>query len=252
MPESIRVALAGASGRTGREVGRAIAHAPDLELVAAIGKQHVGEHLGALWGDPDVDLTVVGTVGDAARAYPTVLVDFTEPESAFARLAEAVDRGWSIVVGTTGFSRDQREELARRGADRGVAAALIANFSVGAWLCERLALQAAQFFPDVEVVEAHHAAKRDRPSGTALRMSALLARATQRVPDDIPVHSIRLPGLVAHQTVLFGAAGQVLTIRHDVHDRSAYAAGVLAVIRRLGSLSGRFVEDLGDVMDPRP
>jgi 4-hydroxy-tetrahydrodipicolinate reductase len=247
-----RVALAGAAGRTGREVGRAIASADDMELVAALGHTHVGDHLGALWGDPDIDLVVVGSVGEAATAYPTVLVDFTEPESAFPRLVDAVDRGWSIVVGTTGFSRDQRTELARRTADRGVAAALIANFSIGAWLSERLAEEAAQFFPDAEVVEAHHATKRDRPSGTALRMAALLAKATRRDPENIPVHSIRLPGLVAHQTVLFGSAGQVLTIRHDVHDRSAYAAGVLAAIRRLPALGGRVVEDLGELLAHGP
>lgn len=251
MAEPIRVALAGATGRTGREVGRAIVAADDMVLVAALARSHAGEHLGALWGDEAVDLTVVDTVGEAATQYPTVLVDFTEPDSAYPRLLDAVDRGWSIVVGTTGFSREQRSELARRTAANGVAAALIANFSVGAWLSERLAEEAARFFPDVEVLEAHHATKRDRPSGTALRMASLLAAATRRDPDAIPVHSMRLPGLVAHQTVVFGAAGQVLTIRHDVHDRSAYAAGVLAAIRRLPSLGGRFVENLGDLM-PTP
>ncbi len=250
MAEPIRVALAGATGRTGSAVGRAILAADDLLLVAALAKTHVGQHLGALWGEEAVDLTVMATVGDAATQYPTVLVDFTDPESAYPRLLDAVDRGWSIVVGTTGFSRIQREELARRTERQGVAAALIANFSVGAWLSERMAMEAAKFFPDAEVVEAHHAAKRDRPSGTALRMASLLATATRRDPDSIPVHSVRLPGLVAHQTVMFGAAGQVLTIRHDVHDRSAYAAGVLAAIRRLPALAGRMVESLDDLMPP--
>ncbi|MCL8207660.1 MAG: 4-hydroxy-tetrahydrodipicolinate reductase [Actinomycetia bacterium] len=248
MAERIRVALAGATGRTGREVGRAVVAAPDMELVAAIGARHAGEHLGALWGDPDLDVTIVDSVARAAAAAPEVLIDFTEAESAFPRLMEAVARGWSIVVGTTGFRAEQREALARAVAEHQVGAALIANFSVGAWVAERLAEQAARYFTAVEVVEGHHATKKDRPSGTALRMATLLARTWRRDPDDIPVHAIRLPGLVAHQTVIFGAAGQVLSIRHDVHDRSAYADGVLAAVRKMHSLRGRLVDDLGDIL----
>jgi len=246
----IRVALAGATGRTGREVGRAIQQAEDMDLVAAIGSQHRGQSLSAIWGDPSVRLTVLGSVTEAAAAGPEVLVDFTEPESAYPRLVEAVRCGWSVVVGTTGFTRDQRLGLARLVAEHHVAAALIANFSVGAWMIEQLSVKAAQVFGDVELIEAHADTKRDRPSGTALRLAGLLARAWRRDADDIPVHSIRLPGMVAHQTVVFGATGQVLTLRHDVHDRSAYASGVLMAIRRMKALSGRLVEDLGDVLTP--
>jgi 4-hydroxy-tetrahydrodipicolinate reductase len=244
----IRVALAGATGRTGREVARAIADAPDLALVAALGHQHAGEHLGRLIGRPDLDVRIVGAMEDAAREMPSVLVDFTEPASAHPRLLQAVAWGWSIVVGTTGFSREQRGELAQAVAEHQVGAALIANFSIGAWVSEHLALEASRYFSQAEVTEAHHHQKKDRPSGTALRMAGLLAKAWRREPDDIPVHSIRLPGMVAHQTVIFGAAGQVLTIRHDVHDRTAYAAGVLAAVRRMNQLRGRLVDDLGEVL----
>jgi 4-hydroxy-tetrahydrodipicolinate reductase len=250
MAGPIRVALAGAVGRTGREVGKAIWAAPDMTLVAALGFRHAGQHLGALWGMPEVDLAVVDSLEAAAVARPEVLVDFTEPESAYPRLLDAVDMGWSIVVGTTGFTHEQRENLARRVAERGVGAAVIANFSVGAWMAEQLSLKAAQVFEAVEVVEAHADTKRDRPSGTAARLAQLLAKARRRDPDDIPVHSIRLPGMVAHQTVIFGSSGQVLSIRHDVHDRSAYAAGVLAAIRRMSLLSGRLVDDLGELLLP--
>jgi 4-hydroxy-tetrahydrodipicolinate reductase len=250
VPDPIRVVLAGSTGRTGREVGRAIHQARDMALVAAIGGSHRGQSLGGLWGDPTVKLDVVGSVAEAAPAHPQVLVDFTEPDSAYPRLVEAVERGWSVVVGTTGFSREQRLALARLVADRHVAAALIANFSVGSWMLEQFTLEAARVFSDVELIEAHADTKRDRPSGTAVRLSALLARAWRRNPDDIPVHSIRLPGMVAHQTVVFGAKGQVLTLRHDVHDRTAYASGVLMAIRRMSSLSGQLVEDLGAVLQP--
>jgi 4-hydroxy-tetrahydrodipicolinate reductase len=249
MAERIRVALAGATGRTGREVGRAVLAAPDMELVAAIGARHAGEHLGALWGEPDLDVTIVESVAQAANAAPEVLIDFTEAESAFPRLLEAVRRGWSIVVGTTGFRAEQRQALAEAVAEHQVGAALIANFSVGAWVAERLAEQAARYFTAAEVVEGHHATKKDRPSGTALRLAALLAKTWRRDPEDIPVHAIRLPGLVAHQTVIFGAAGQVLSIRHDVHDRSAYADGVLAAVRKMHQLRGRLVDDLGEILE---
>jgi 4-hydroxy-tetrahydrodipicolinate reductase len=246
----IRVALAGATGRTGREIAKALVATSDMQLVAAIGRQHAGEHLGRLIGDPAVDLVIVDSVQAAVVARPAVLIDFTEPGSAFPRLLEAVELGWSIVVGTTGFSHEQRSVLARRVAERDVGAALVANFSVGAWVAERLAEEASRYFSQAEVVEAHHAHKRDRPSGTALRMAGLLARAWRRAPEDIPVHSIRLSGLVAHQTVIFGANGQVLTIRHDVHDRSAYVDGVLAAVRKVVALRGRLLDSLGDVLDP--
>lgn len=248
MAERTRVALAGATGRTGREVGRALVNAPDMDLVAAIGSAHKHEHLGALWGEPQVDLVVVDSIKEAALSHPDVLIDFTEPESAFSRLMEAVELGWSIVVGTTGFTLEQRRELGRSVVAHQVGAALIANFSIGAWVSERLAEQAAQYFQAAEVIEAHHEKKVDRPSGTAKRMASLLAKAWRRNSDDIPVHAIRLPGMVAHQTVIFGADGQTLSIRHDVHDRSAYAAGVLAAVRKMNTLEGRVVEDLGDIL----
>lgn len=245
----LRVAMAGATGKTGREVARAVATAADMELVAAIGSRHVGEHLGHLLGLSSLDVTVVASVDEAARSEPQILVDFTEVSSAYERLLAAVERQWSIVVGTTGFSYEQRTALAAAVTRHQVGACLIANFSIGSWVAERFAEEAAHYFSDAEVVESHHAQKKDRPSGTAGRMAALLARTWRRAPDDVPIHSIRLPGMVAHQSVIFGAAGQVLTIRHDVHDRTAYAAGVLAAIRRMHALKGQLVEDLGAVME---
>ncbi|MBX5467590.1 MAG: 4-hydroxy-tetrahydrodipicolinate reductase [Firmicutes bacterium] len=248
MSDKIPVVLAGASGRTGMAVGRELVQAPDIELVGAIALRHRGEHLGALWNDPRLDLEVVGSLDEIPQAY-AVLVDFTEPESSFERLRAAVLRGWDIVVGTTGFTLAQRSELARLVVERNVGAALIANFSVGAWVLEKVALEVSRYFDRAEVIEEHHAAKKDRPSGTALRMANLLAYSWRRDPKDIPVHSIRLPGLVAHQTVVFGASGQVVSLRHDVHDRSAYAAGVLQAVRKIHALKGRVVDDLGEVLE---
>ncbi|MCL6563802.1 MAG: 4-hydroxy-tetrahydrodipicolinate reductase [Firmicutes bacterium] len=248
MEGKIPVVLAGATGKTGMAVGRELLAAADLELVGAIALRHRGEHLGALWNDPRTDLTVVASIDEIPHDY-AVLVDFTEPESSFERLRAAVRRRWDIVVGTTGFTLAQRQELAQLVGECQVGAALIANFSIGAWVLEKMALEMSRYFDRAEVIEEHHATKKDRPSGTALRMANLLAYSWRRNPEDIPIHSIRLPGLVAHQTVIFGASGQVVSLRHDVHDRSAYAMGVLQAVRKIHELRGRMVDNLGDVLE---
>lgn len=246
---NIPVVVAGITGKTGSAVGRAIHAAPDMDLVGGLSQQHVGEELSLLWGDPSVSVVLSGRVSEVPVDY-AVLVDFTEPHSAFTRLSEAIERGWDIVVGTTGFSADHRTNLANQVSERGVGAAIIANFSLGAWVAEQLAREASRYFQAVEVLEGHHATKKDRPSGTARAMARMLGETLDRDPDAIPVHSIRLPGLVAHQAVIFGAQGQVLTIRHDVHDRTAYVDGVLAAVRRVNQLGGRLVSDLGAILNP--
>lgn len=247
--EGIPVIVAGATGKTGSAVGRGINDAPDLELVGALSKRHKGMPLSVLWGDPALDMVLTDNLGDFDIPY-AVLVDFTEPGTALERLLQAVDRGWDIVVGTTGFAPEARELLARRVEEAGVGAAIIANFSLGAWVAERLAREASRYFDAVEVVEGHHAGKKDRPSGTAKVMAGILGDTLKRPPESIPVHSLRLPGMVAHQAVIFGSQGQMLTIRHDVHDRSAYVDGVLAAVRQVHRLGGRIVNDLGEILDP--
>ncbi|WP_243239722.1 4-hydroxy-tetrahydrodipicolinate reductase [Sulfobacillus harzensis] len=245
----IPVVVAGVTGKTGSAVGRGIWAAPDMDLIAGLSQQHAGQDLGALWGEPGMTLPLVPHVADVEADY-AVLVDFTEPESAFVRLSEAIERGWDIVVGTTGFSAEHRQALAHHVSERGVGAAVIANFSLGAWVAERLAREASRYFEAVEVIEGHHATKKDRPSGTARVMAQILGETLKRPADSIPVHSIRLPGMVAHQAVIFGSQGQMITIRHDVHDRTAYVDGVLAAVRRVHQLGGRLVSDLGEILDP--
>lgn len=247
MTGPIRVVLAGASGRTGREVGKAILESPDMELVGAIGHRQAGRSVDAIW--PGVKSEIIITRELPLCDYPAILVDFTEPESAFQRVLEAVAQGWHVVIGTTGFTANQRDTMARQVADHGVGAALIANFSLGAWLLEHLVKEAAQYFTDAELVEAHHPHKRDRPSGTAKRIASTLASAWGKPDDEIPVHAMRLPGMVAHQAVIFGAPGQILTVRHDVHDRSAYTAGALQAIRHIDRFPGRLIQDLGELVE---
>lgn len=246
---SIPVVIAGITGKTGEAVAKTIQHTTGLRLVAGIAKNHAGEHLGARWSDPDLDLSICRDIEAVEPLDYAVLVDFTEAASAFERLQWAIVHQWDMVVGTTGFTAEHRQQLTRLVERYQVGLALIANFSVGAWLLEKVAVEASHFFNVAEIVEEHHESKRDRPSGTARRMQGLLADSWRRSPDDIPVHSIRLPGLIAHQTVVFGAQGQVLSFRHDVHDRSAYAPGVIQAIQKVHALRGRLVDDLGVILD---
>ncbi len=244
----IPVVMAGITGKTGEAVGKVIHQASDLRLVGAIAARHAHEHLGNRWNDETLDLSIVSDIEELAALAYAVLVDFTEPESAAHRIQWAVSHRWDIVVGTTGFSLEHRQQIEKLVNEHQVGAALIANFSIGAWFLERVAVEAGRFFDVGEVIEGHHVSKRDRPSGTAKRMASLLAESWRRQPEDIPVHSIRLPGLVAHQTVIFGGEGQVLTFRHDVHDRSAYGNGVVQAIRKVHEFRGRVVSDLGEVL----
>jgi 4-hydroxy-tetrahydrodipicolinate reductase len=207
----IRVALSGATGNVGRALAAAIDAADDLEL----GGQ-AAPSLG-------VSLTEV------LRHGADVAVDFTIPEAAAAACETSVSAGVPLVLGTTGLSPD---DLARHGdqaSGQGVQLFHAANFAVGAILMMRFAEEAGRVMERCEIVELHVDTKRDAPSGTALATAA-------RIGGDPPIHSVRLPGLVAHQEVIFGAAGQTLTIRHDTSSREAFVPGVLLAIRRIRSL----------------
>jgi 4-hydroxy-tetrahydrodipicolinate reductase len=211
----IRVAVAGAAGRMGQTVCAAVQGAEDMELVARV--------------DP-----ALGTSLDEALAdRPDVLVDFTIPDTAAQNARQAADAGVHVVIGTTGFDLSQLEEFGSAEANVFVAP----NFAIGAVLMMRFAQEAARHMARAEIIELHHDRKLDRPSGTAARTAALMREAA---PDrgEVPIHSVRLPGLVAHQEVIFGDVGQTLTIRHDSIDRESFMPGVLLAIRRVGDLTG--------------
>jgi 4-hydroxy-tetrahydrodipicolinate reductase len=211
----IRVAVAGAAGRMGETVCEAVREADDMELVAR--------------ADP-----VLGTsVGQALTAGPDVLVDFTVPDTVLANAREAVDAGVHVVIGTTGFDPGALEAFS--GAPANVFAA--PNFAIGAVLMMRFAAQAARHMRAAEVVELHHDTKLDKPSGTAARTARLMAQASGRDDYAVQIHSVRLPGLVAHQEVILGDVGQTLTIRHDSIDRKSFMPGVLLAVRRVGELA---------------
>ena len=209
----IRVAVAGAAGRMGATVCGAVERTADLDLVAR--------------ADP-----ALGTpLADALDQRPEVLVDFTVPGSAIANAQEAVAAGVHVVIGTTGFDPAELDEL--RGAPANVLVA--PNFAIGAVLMTQFAAQAARHMAKAEIIELHHHRKLDAPSGTAARTAALMSAAAPEQPPPA-IHSVRLPGLVAHQEVILGDVEQTLTIRHDSFGRESFMPGVLLAVRRVGTI----------------
>jgi 4-hydroxy-tetrahydrodipicolinate reductase len=231
----ISVGVLGAKGRMGSEVCRTVEAADDMRLAAQVD---VGDEIGQLRGCD-------------------VVVDFTSPAAVLDNLRWCVERGLAAVVGTSGFGAERLGMVTGWLAASPAAKVLVVpNFSIGAVLMMRFAAQAARFFESAEVIELHHAAKADAPSGTATRTAAMIAaaRAAATMPaspdatataldgargatvDDVHVHSIRLSGLLAHQEVLLGGHGEVLTIRHDSMDRASFMPGVLLAVRAMPSL----------------
>jgi 4-hydroxy-tetrahydrodipicolinate reductase len=245
----IRVGVLGARGRMGTEVCRAVDAAPDLELVAMIDQ-----------GD---------WLFNASDAGAEVVVDFTTPDVVMDNLHWCIDQGINVVVGTSGFT-EQRLARVRSWLERKpeVGVVIAPNFAVGAVLMMEFAARAARFFESVEIVEQHHPDKVDAPSGTALRTAQLIAQAraaaklpsmpdatTSELPgargaevDGVRVHAVRARGLVAHQEVLFGSAGETLTLRHNSYDRSSFMPGVLLAVRSVPRRPGLTV-GLGPLLE---
>jgi 4-hydroxy-tetrahydrodipicolinate reductase len=237
----IRVLVNGSKGRMGQEVVRAVRGESDLELV---GETDLGDDLAA-------------TIRSSGAR---VVVDFTRPDVAFLNTRTILESGASPVVGTTGFSPDDISRLQRQAAELRIGGLIAPNFAIGAILLMKFAAEAVKYFPDVEVIEFHHEKKLDAPSGTALKTIDVLdaakresagqfARPATRpvehesVPGSrgglergIRVHSVRLPGFVAHQEVIFGGSGEILTLRHDAPARTAFMPGVILATRRVVTL----------------
>ena len=210
----IRVAVAGAAGRMGSTVCEAVAQAADMEVVARV--------------DPALGTSLNEAVAQRAE----VLVDFTLPSTAVVNARDAVAAGVHAVIGTTGFDPRELDGLADAPANIFIAP----NFAIGAVLMMQFAEQAARHMARAEIIELHHERKFDAPSGTAARTASLMTAAAPEL-GEVPIHSVRLPGLVAHQEVILGDVGQTLTIRHDSIDRHSFMPGVLLAIRRVGELT---------------
>lgn len=232
----MKVAVFGSRGRMGAEVCRAVEAADDLELVAGLD-----------FDDPR----------DPALAAD-VVVDFTNPDAVMSNISWCVTNGLNVVVGTSGFSPDRLEQVRNLVENSTVGVLIASNFSIGAVLMMHFAEKAAPFFESAEIIELHHPDKMDAPSGTAVttadrissardakNMGAMPDATLHEVPgargadiNGVRVHSVRLRGLIAHQEVLFGTAGETLTIRHDSLDRASFMPGVLAAVRAVPSLPG--------------
>lgn len=253
----MRIGVVGAAGRMGAEVCRAVAAADDLELVAAVDTSRAGEGVREVAG-VDLDLAITSGLDALTAADCEVAVEFTGPASVGDNLVGILDREIHAVVGATGIPAADLARATTLAADGPANAVIAPNFAIGAVLLLRFAAEAARHLPHVEVIEMHHDGKVDAPSGTALRTAELIHEARPHAPavplgdDDHPgargaeheqvrIHSVRLPGLVAHQEVIFGGPGQTLTLRHDSLDRTSFMPGVLLACRRVPTLDGLIV-----------
>lgn len=244
----------GAGGRMGATVCQAVAADPDLELVAAVDPHHSGLELSRVAGVAGIDLLVSGDPQSFADAGTQVVVDFTEATAARANLGWLARHGIHAVVGTTGFNATDIESF--RTAFTSSNCVIAPNFAIGAILMMRFAELAAPYFETAEIIELHHDAKVDAPSGTATSTAERMAAASSEWGDDpttitvfdgarggvaaggIHIHSVRMRGMVAHQEVILGTTGQTLTIRHDSIDRTSFMPGVILAIKAVAQHRG--------------
>jgi 4-hydroxy-tetrahydrodipicolinate reductase len=255
----IPVVVNGAAGKMGREVIKAVSGSPDMMLVGAVDRnpQYRGQDVGEVAGCGPLEIPIVDDLQSilvlaTQEKVQGVMVDFTHPDGVYENVRSAIAYGVRPVVGTTGLTPEKLQDLAEFAEKASTGCLVIPNFSIGMVLLQQAAVQASQYFDHVEIIELHHNQKADAPSGTAIKTAQMLSdlgktynppSVTEKetipgakgglVGDNIRIHSVRLPGLIAHQEVIFGAQGEIYTLRHDTSDRSCYMAGVLLCIRKV-------------------
>lgn len=258
----IPVVVNGAVGKMGREVIKAVSQAKDMILVGAVDRNpaYLGQDVGEIAGCGALEVPVLNDLQSVLvlatqQQVQGVMVDFTHPDGVYDNVRSAIAYGVRPVVGTTGLSPEQIKDLADFAEKASTGSLIIPNFCIGVVLLQQAAMQASQYFDHVEIIELHHNQKADAPSGTAIKTAEMLSglgktfnpplvKETETIAgarggladDNIRIHSVRLPGLIAHQEVIFGAAGQIYTLRHDTTDRSCYMPGVLLCIRKVTEL----------------
>ena len=258
---TIPVVVNGAYGKMGREVIKAVDQAADMTLVGAVGKnpELLGQDIGEVIGYKPLEVPIMtdleATLVAAQSEGLAVMVDLTHPDSVYESVRAAIAYGVRPVVGTTGLSNQQIRDLAEFADKASIGCLIVPNFSIGVVLMQQAAQQAARYFDHVEIIELHHNQKADAPSGTAVQTAQMLAESqkTFNAPlvketetiagarggataEGIKIHSVRLPGLIAHQEILFGSPGQLYTLRHDTSDRASFMPGVLLCVRRVMAL----------------
>lgn len=267
MDRQIKVAVCGAMGKMGREAVKAIIGDDSLELVGGIDVRGRGTDLGVLVGGTPIGVTVEADLEGMLKSRQVqVMVDFTNPQSVRRNLKAAAENKVFSVVGTTGLTEADLKEIKMLAEKNGVGVFIAPNFALGAVLMMRFAQEAARYFPQVEIIEMHHDQKVDAPSGTALRTADLILEnrgiIRQGAENEyekisgvrggdyqgIRVHSVRLPGMVAHQEILFGGLGQILSIRHDSINRESFMPGLLLAIKNVVNING-IVVGLENLLD---
>ncbi|MEM9541604.1 MAG: 4-hydroxy-tetrahydrodipicolinate reductase [Cyanobacteria bacterium P01_E01_bin.42] len=259
---AIPVVVNGAGGKMGREVIKVVAEAEDMVLVGAVdlNPNLLGQDAGVVAGCGELEVPVVNDLQSilvvaTQEKVQGVMVDFTHPDGVYENVRSAIAYGVRPVVGTTGLSPEEIKDLGDFAEKASTGAIIAPNFSIGVILMQQAAIQASKYFDHVEIIELHHNQKADAPSGTAIKTAQMLAELgktynppsveeTEKLTgargsigdENIRIHSVRLPGLIAHQEVLFGSPGQIYTLRHDTSDRASFMPGVLLAIRKVTEL----------------
>lgn len=247
----IKVLVSGCCGRVGREVVKTVAKDPELELVGAVDSMNVGKDIGSVVTGEPVGVLIRGNLSEALAATGAqVMVDFSTPVAVMHNIQTALKAKVHAIVGTTGILPAQLEELRILSESCGAHLLIAPNFAIGALLMMRFAAIAAQYMPEVEIIELHHDQKLDAPSGTAIKTAEMILaargkKAGAEISEEkiqgvrggemggIHLHSVRLPGFIAHQEVIFGGEGQTLVIRHDSISRESFMPGVLLAIKKI-------------------
>jgi 4-hydroxy-tetrahydrodipicolinate reductase len=253
----VRVLICGICGKMGQEVAKAVSKEDDMEVVAGVDLANDGIDIREVAGIGHLGVNVTSDLSAAIdESKPDVMVDFTNPKVVLSNLKVAISKKVHCVVGTTGFSEADIDEVRRLSEANGVNVLIAPNFAIGAVLMMKFAATAARFLPNVEIIELHHNQKMDAPSGTSIKTAELIIKERKEAAstpinemekikgarggefEGIRIHSVRLPGLVAHQEVIFGDQGQTLTIRHDSINRESFMPGVVLSIRRIKEIKG--------------
>jgi 4-hydroxy-tetrahydrodipicolinate reductase len=251
----IKIVVAGPRGRMGQEAVSLVHNTEHFELVGVLDRKNNGGNLSDLDGFNGISAPIYSDIEECLHELrPDVLIDLTTPEVGMKHAVTALKSGVRPVVGTTGFSKEDLEELNRLCQEKELGCIIAPNFAVGAILMMKFSQMAAKYFSDVEIIELHHDKKLDAPSGTAVKTADMIAQVRQEKQQGHPnekethcgarganiegmrIHSVRLPGLIAHQQVIFGAEGQTLTIRHDSYNRASFMSGVKMAVENVMKL----------------
>ncbi|MCF0156173.1 MAG: 4-hydroxy-tetrahydrodipicolinate reductase [Veillonella sp.] len=254
------VAVCGAGGKMGRQVVKAVHEDAELTLAGGVDPNLAGQDVGQVAGIGDLGIAMASSLEELLNGpnKPDVIVDFTSPAVIYNNAKTTLEAGVHIVIGTTGLTEDQRAELDAIGRQHNANALVAPNFSLGAVMMMKVAAELAPYFPDVEIIELHHNHKYDAPSGTSILTAKLINEAKQAAGakaqedltreslpgargakvDDITIHSVRLPGYVAHQEVIFGGYDETLVVRHDSLSRLSFMPGVVLACKRIADHAG--------------